>query len=411
MGYFDVPDELEIALVHSTMALALLTKYLYYIGESRSVALLRDPTAFSGSLPMARRMPSPESNSRPLSGRKHARAVRRATWRLDVSQAVPLPGRFEIAADVIAPAAFPSEFSERSPPILFCLPGGFLSRRYFDLQNDLQNDAETAGDRLYSFAEAMAKEGFVTIALDHIGVGESSKPEPIEGGYSLGVEAIARANQCALELALARLAVGDPSLDLPPCPSPVTIGVGHSMGSMLTVEQQSIARPHRALLLFSFSTRGTPAFLDDAMREYANDPERTRREIGILARRSMGSPYPGQANDSDENRRAAFGIGTAPTSAEEALHAASTNLLAVGGLMSMVPGGFAPPAREIDVPVFMIIGDHDLHDDRHMREDLPHSPDLTSLVLEDCWHCHFVANTRETIWERASGWIREVLDA
>lgn len=354
---------------------------------------------------MTRRSPNLEQDSQP----PPSPTARRATWRLDVSDAVPLPGRFEIATDVVVPASLPDDLVT---PIFCCLPGGFLSRRYFDLGNDR--------DRRFSFAEAMAKEGFMTLAFDHLGVGESSKPDPIEGGYALGVEDIALANQCALELALARLRAGDPALGLPPSSNTSdasdtrrapTIGVGHSMGSMLTVEQQAIARPHRALLLFSFSTRGTPAFLDDAMREYTNQPERLRREIGDLARRSMGSPYPERASNSEANRRAAFGVGTAPELAIEALDAASTNLLAVAGLMSMVPDGYAPPAREIDVPVFMLIGDHDLHDDRHTRADLPRSPHITTHVLDDCWHCHFVANTRETIWKRAASWTREILDA
>jgi pimeloyl-ACP methyl ester carboxylesterase len=362
---------------------------------------------------MTRRSPNLEQDSRP----PPPSTARRATWRLDVSDAVPLPGRFEIAVDVVVPANFSVDPAR---PIFCCLPGGFLSRRYFDLGNN--------EDRRFSFAEAMAKEGFITLAFDHLGVGESSKPDPIEGGYALGVEDIAIANQCALDLALARLGAGDPSLGLPPssitsdashasdtsdtsdAPRAPTIGVGHSMGSMLTIEQQSIARPHRALLLFSFSTRGTPAFLNEAMREYANQPERLRREIGDLARRSMGSPYPERANNSEADRRAAFGVGTAPALAVEALDAASTNLLAVGGLMSMVPAGYAPPALEINVPVFMLIGDHDLHDDRHTRADLPRSPNVTTQVLDDCWHCHFVANTRATIWQCAASWAREILD-
>ena len=177
---------------------------------------------------------------------------------------------------------------------------------------------------------------------------------------------------------------------------------------MLTVEQQALARPHAALVLFSFGTHGTPRFLDDRMREYADQPERLRREIGGLARETMGMPYPERAAGSETNRRAALGVGTAPPEAEEALHAASTNLLAIGGLMSMVPGGYAPPAREVDVPVFMLYGDHDLHDDRHTREKLPRAPLVTTFGLEDAWHCHFVANTRETIWREVDGWIRDL---
>lgn len=333
--------------------------------------------------------------------------IRRADFRLDVSEVVPLAGRFEIAASIVAPADIEATPGAR---ILCCLPGGYLSRSYFDLLVPGQPDSKTGTpDRRFSFAEAMAAQGFVTLAFDHIGVGDSRKPDPIEGGFELGLEAIARANQRALELALERLGRGDEALGLPALPDPITIGVGHSMGSMLTVEQQALARPHSALVLFSFSTHGTPAFLDDAMREYANDPDRLRREIGQLARRSMGSPYPERASNSEENRRAAFGVGTAPQAAEDALHAASTNLLAVGGLASMVPGGFAPAAEQIDVPVFVWVGDHDLHDDRHTRRELPRSPVVTTRTLEDCWHCHFVANTRETLWRETTEWLRETL--
>ncbi len=333
--------------------------------------------------------------------------VRRADLRLDVSEVVPIEGRFEIAASVIAPADFEAGPGAR---ILCCLPGGYLSRSYFDLLVPAERGAKTSGvDRRFSFAEAMAAQGFVTLAFDHLGVGDSSKPEPIERGYELGLEAIARANQRALELALERLSGGDSVPGLPALPDAITIGVGHSMGSMMTVEQQALARPHHALVLFSFSTHGTPAFLDGAMREYANDPARLRREIGQLARRSMGSPYPERADNSEENRRAAFGVGTAPKSAEEALHAASTNLLAIGGLGSMVPGGFAPSAEQIDVPVFMWVGDHDLHDDRHTRRELPRSPVVTTRILEDCWHCHFVANTRDLLWRETSQWLIETL--
>ena len=358
---------------------------------------LRDPRG-PRSEPRTMTTPEPDDSPQP---------VRRSDFRLDVSDAVPLDGPFEIAASVVAPADVDATSGAR---ILCCLPGGFLSRSYFDLLVPRGTGSQTdAEDRRFSFAEAMAARGFVTLAFDHLGVGESSKPDPIEGGYALGLEAIARANQRALELALERLAQEGGAPGLPALRDPVTIGVGHSMGSMLTVEQQALARPHRALVLFSFSTHGTPAFLDDAMRAYANDPARLRREIGELARRTQGSPYPERASDSEENRRAAFGVGTAPSAAEDALHAASTNLLAVGGLASMVPGGFAPAAEQIDVPVFMWVGDHDLHDDRHTRQELPRSPLVTTRILEDCWHCHFVANTREVLWRETAAWLQATL--
>ena len=321
-------------------------------------------------------------------------ALLRLDWHLDVSAAIPIEGTYDVAASLVAPAGLQAD---DEITLLLCLPGGFLSRSYYDL--------EIGGSRRYSFAEAMARKGFVTLALDHVGTGASSRPADLEDGYRIGLESIAAANQLAFKAARERLRAGDPAAGLPPLRVGKSIGVGHSMGSMLTVEQQAAARPHDALVLFAFGTHGTPRFLDDTLRAYANDPVRLRRELGDLARRAMGSPYPERAHDSEENRRAAFGVGTAPPDAEEALHGAATNLLAMGGLASMIPGGYAPPAAQIDVPVFMLFGDHDLLDDRHTRAELPQVPDLTTFALEDAWHCHFVANTREQLWEAVSEWI------
>jgi alpha-beta hydrolase superfamily lysophospholipase len=330
----------------------------------------------------------------------------RATWRIDVSQAVPLEGRFEVAVDVIVPSGRP----ENSPSVaLACLPGGFLSRRYYDLGHDLAQDLGQGGDGSYSFAEAMVSRGFAVLAFDHLGIGDSSKPEPIEGGYALGVEAVARVNQLALERALELLEAGDPAQGIPATRCTATIGVGHSMGSVLTVEQQAQARPHRALVLFSFSTKGLPRFLNEDQLGYAHDPVRTRRELGELVRRSFGTPYPPRPNQDETNRRAAFGVGTAPHFTEALLEGASTDLLAAGGLLSMIPGGYAPSAEAIDVPVYILIGDHDLHGARELADELPKCPEKTTRVLEDCWHCHFVANTRAAIWSEIPAWIHQVL--
>ncbi len=341
----------------------------------------------------------PASSARPpAQPAAPAQAPLRATWRVDVSDVVPWAGRHALAVALVLPRAHPGG---AGIVLLVCLPGGFLSRRYFDL--------DPAGAARYSFAEAMTQRGFGVLAIDHLGIGESSKPEPIEAGYAFGVEVVARANQRALERALERLAQGDPATGIPATRCRATVGVGHSMGSALTVEQQAAARPHAALVLFSFTTRGVPAFLNDDQRAFANDPARARRELGALAKRSFGSPYPARANDSPENRRAAFGVGTAPPFAEALLHDASSDLLGLGGLLSMIPGGYAPSAAAIDVPVYILVGDHDLHGEQGLREELPNAPSVTTRTLADCWHCHFVANTRETIWQAVPDWLETTL--
>ena len=121
--------------------------------------------------------------------------VTRATWTFDVSDVVPVAGRFEVAASWIAPA----DLAPNAPiTLLVCLPGGFLCRRYFDL--------ETGGDRTFSFAEAMAARGHAVIAFDHVGTGDSTPPEPEEAGLEIGLDAIAATNQAALEAARAQIA-------------------------------------------------------------------------------------------------------------------------------------------------------------------------------------------------------------
>ena len=333
----------------------------------------------------------------------------RASLRVDVSDAVPLPGRFELAVTVTAPRSVSA-----TPVVFVCHPGGFLSRAYYDLDagptaglTEEGEDPATPSHRPYSFAQAMGAYGFVTVAFDPLGVGESSRPDPIDEGYLLGVERLAQIHQAGLERILERLSEGDVSIELPELVPSRLIGAGHSMGSVMTVEQQAVARPFDALVLFSFTTAGVPQFLSETQREVAGDPTRARREIGRLTRETMGSPYPARAADSEEGRVAAFGVGTAPPAAEEALHRAATSLLGVAGLLSMIPQGFAPAADQIDVPVLIALGDHDLHGPAGLSAMLPKSPSVSTFVLEDSWHCHFVANTREQLWQRVAEWTRE----
>jgi fermentation-respiration switch protein FrsA (DUF1100 family) len=136
----------------------------------------------------------------------------RRSIRVDVDDAVPLSRSgirsrsqpFELAASVIAPRSIGPE-----PIVLVCLPGGYLSRAYYDLEHPQASDLEfraEASDRTFSFAAAMAERGLITLAFDPFGVGESSRPEPEEDGYLLGVEALAAIHQRGLEKALAWLA-------------------------------------------------------------------------------------------------------------------------------------------------------------------------------------------------------------
>ena len=168
-------------------------------------------------------------------------AARRFPWRFDVSAALDVPGAHAIAVDAIVPR---DAGAAARRPVLCCLPGGSLSRRYHDLELD--------GDRSYSFAEFMAARGFASLLFDHLGTGESSRPD---GPAALDPDRIAAANQAALARALARLRAGGAEPGLPPLAAPATIGVGHSMGSMVA-QRFAIDHPERVrglMLVASFA--------------------------------------------------------------------------------------------------------------------------------------------------------------
>src|SRR6266566_4971126 len=101
----------------------------------------------------------------------------------DITEQVPsLPGPQSVATWVFAPPALPAD---TSPVVLVCLPGSSYTKAYYHL--------EVPGypPEAYSFALQMLRQGFIVVALDHLGVGESTWSA--DGG-ELTTEVVARAN-------------------------------------------------------------------------------------------------------------------------------------------------------------------------------------------------------------------------
>ena len=141
----------------------------------------------------------------------------------------------------------------------------------------------------------------------------------------------------------------------------MSIGVGHSAGAGLTVHQQARHRSHAAVALLGYHGRGLPGHLTDEERSFAGDPERLRQEIARLVRRRYDDPLPMMARGSSQLLVAA----PMTDAVHDALVAARTNLLALVGLSSMIPGSYGPQLAAIDVPVFLGLGSADLTDATH----------------------------------------------
>jgi pimeloyl-ACP methyl ester carboxylesterase len=271
-----------------------------------------------------------------------------------------------------------------------------MSRRYFDLRVPPEHGN-------FSMARHLAAHGWLVVTVDHLGVGESSRPYD---GFALTPRVVADVNAFVIDRVLARLRAGELAEGLGPVRSPVSIGVGHSAGASLTVFQQARHRTHVALALLGFSGRGLRSHLTEPELALADDPAALHRDAASLAAARFGSPLPMQRRGSSD-----FLVGAPmPEPVHEALVACRTNMLALVGLCSMVPGNAAPELASIDVPVFLAVGSRDIAGASHeIPAQLPSSPDITLFVLDDAGHNHNVAPTREALWQRLSSWAGAVV--
>jgi len=310
------------------------------------------------------------------------------TARIDVANVAPA-GVQTCAIDVIAPEVLPAG---RRPVVAVCLPGGYSSRRYFDLDVP----AALGG---YSMARHLAERGLVVVTVDPPGVGASDVPDD---PFTLTPDTLGDVAAAVTAAVLAGLTAGTLVPDLAPLADPLPLGIGHSAGALLTVYEQARHRPFAALALLGFAGRGLLDFLDDDERACADDPVATRATLARLVAARFGSarpPYP-------EQTTSIFSGGPEPEAVKEAVRATRSPLLALLGLTSMIPGASAPELATIDVPVFLGVGDADITGDpRAIPGHFPNATDITLFVLARSGHAHNIAATRTDLWDRLTTWV------
>jgi pimeloyl-ACP methyl ester carboxylesterase len=255
-----------------------------------------------------------------------------------------------------------------------------MSRGYFDLSADG-----------YSMAAHLADTGFTSVLIDHPGVGDSPPPDD---PWTLTPHVVAAADAAAVEELQARL-------------GGIPIGVGHSMGAMLTVTLQGRHSAYAGLGLLGFAQIQDYAdtelatHLSPAERDVLGDPATLARELVPLAQAKFSRPLP-----RGTTARSPFLLGGMPVP-EEALAAidrCASHLIAVCGLGSMLKCA-APEMRLIDVPVFVGFGEHDITGDaRDTANALPSCRDITLFELAGAGHNQNVAPNRHELWDRLGQW-------
>jgi pimeloyl-ACP methyl ester carboxylesterase len=314
-----------------------------------------------------------------------------ATYSVDVRGVAPA-GAHEVRFDVFAPAAPPTD----ACTVLCCLPGGGMSRRYWDI-------AAPAEFGNFSMARHFAERGYVVVAIDPLGVGDSSCPDD---GYALDVETVAAVNAFVVDDVIDGLHRGVYA-DLRGRPISRVIGVGHSAGAKLTCAQQAASATFDALCLLGFGAAGLPQALTDDELRFAHDPEGLAREIVRLARvRWDGDPLPPGTTATSPMLLAGMAV---PEPVLCAVAATSSSLLALVGLSSMVPGSMDRQLSAIDVPVFIGVGSADIGGPAHeIPAAFGASPDVTLYVLAGAGHNHNVAPNRRDLWDRMIAWTRQL---
>jgi pimeloyl-ACP methyl ester carboxylesterase len=325
--------------------------------------------------------------------------------RIEVGELLPGEGPLSVAADIFLPPRL------RTPPVaLFCLPGGGLARGYYHLEptpglepTSGLEPGHDGGD--FSFAAWMVARGCIVVTLDHLGSGGSSRPRD---GFELTPDLLTTANALAVETIRADLLAGRVAGQTQPLAELRTIGVGHSMGAMLTAMQQARDRRHSGLILLGFGTQGLAPALSAEEATFAADPLRARHNVVRLVRTRSSEPYMEMASSAQS--REIFAGKNADRRGVEALQRARTQLLVTAGLFSMLPGSSAPECAQIDTPVFLAVGDRDIAGPPHrLPASFPGSRDVTLLVLPATGHCHFLFASRRRLFARAQGWVEEIL--
>lgn len=317
----------------------------------------------------------------------------RAATQHRLATAVTWPGQAPlcVAAEVFVPDDIASPLLA-----LVCLPGGAMNRGYFHLL--------AGADHSYSFAAAMTARGFIVITIDHPGVGDSNKPDD---SYSLTPERIAAANADATQQLLDGLRNGSLREDLEALPALRSVGVGHSMGAMMTTIQQAGWGQHAGIALLGFSTRGLPEYVSAEARELAKDPLAIKPELLRLARQMFVTDYPGIRSTQDT--KVIYAGGNAEAAGVMALKPAIEKLLPVPAYQSMLPGNVAAEAAAISVPVFLGLGENDMAGTPHaIPAAFPRSADVSLLVLPATGHNHFVFASRHGLFARMAHWLRAV---
>lgn len=340
--------------------------------------------------------------------------------RIDVTNAVDLGEPAHVAVTVALPE--PADLPEQAV-VCFAKPGGGYSRHYFT--HALPGPGEGAQGDFH------VSRGWIFVALDNLGSGESS----IHDASVLGFTAVTRAAQAAEQEVLLRLANGILAPGYPPVLQPVRIGIGQSTGGSLTIVQQARFGCYDGIGVLGFSAvhshpatppGGAPIVTPWFSREIPPDePGGIMNAAAVAAARAAGGdtaeaedagwaaiawgfhyddvPQEVVEQDLAHYEGIAEGIvaGARPAPERDPAPWNSYTTPNDATRFTLTPGAVAAEAAAVAVPVLSAMGERDLVVDplgeaRAFRS----APSFDLFVCPRMGHMHNFAGTRKLFWER-----------
>jgi pimeloyl-ACP methyl ester carboxylesterase len=328
-----------------------------------------------------------------------------AAKRFDLKIPLPVAGQFPEPVAVAATIFLPETVAPGGP-VLFLVPGAGYSRGYFDIRPD--------GFSGYSQADYHTAKGMVVVAMDHLGVGESSLPADDQLIFPLGeaggprfgrpspltMQVMGAACDASVRAVLAGLREGRLAEGLGPLKLGAAIGVGQSMGGFVVVMAQANHDTFDGVGAFGSSFTQTRL----ARRPGARYPVRNVPPAQLLA-----------AGAGDADMQAAFHWPDEPAALVEADMSPNSDApwrsRAVPKAASelMLPGVLGRETAAVRSPVFLGYGEEDvtpepLYDVAAFRSTC----DIRLAIIPGMAHMHNFAAPRAELWRRLDGFVREV---
>ena len=272
---------------------------------------------------------------------------------------------------------------EHSGQLFFCLPGGGASQGYFNLGVVDGFD--------YSFVSRMTALGHVMVTMDHPGTGQNPLPDS---------HPFLTPRQASDYLAAAFGQIKS----TPEFEQLQAIGLGHSMGGMVTTLIQARHCLFSKLVLLGSSARGLDWGTTDEEKEYIGKPDALERDLEQLVLKRYGAAFTA-ISGGPSGKSITFGGANPDITAK--LRDNMASLFAAGGTTSMIRGGFAPEAAAIDVPIFFAFGDHDIGaPPDEVPQDFKAAPEVKIHLMENTGHNSFAFPTIAELCAEIDHWVR-----